>query len=302
MTIRITLDSLIVLDAIDRNGSFAGAAEELHRVPSAITYAVQKLEQDLDLLLFDRRGHRAVLTDAGRELLAEGRRLLGAAAEIESRVRRVATGYEIELRIAVSDLIRTASLVPLLRDYYGELAGTRLRLLTEVYGGTWDALVNGRADLALGVPEEAPAGGGFATQPLGIVRWVFAVAPDHPLAQAAQPIPRLELLRHRAVSAADSSRNLPPRTSGLISGQDVLTVPDMRSKLELQRAGIGAGFLPEHLVRADLASGRLVTLRTEEPKPDSTLLVAWRSTARGKALRWVLQRLNDPTLRAALLS
>jgi len=292
----------MVLDAIDRNGSFAGAAEELHRVPSAITYAVQKLEQDLDLLLFDRRGHRAVLTDAGRELLSEGRRLLGAAAEIESRVRRVATGYEVELRIAVSDLIRTERLVPLLRDYYAEPAGTRLRLLTEVYGGTWDALVNGRADLALGVPEEAPAGGGFATQPLGVVHWVFAVAPNHPLARAAQPIPGSELLRHRAVSAADSSRNLPPRTSGLISGQDVLTVPDMHSKLELQRAGIGAGYLPEHLVRADLEAGRLVALHTEETKPDSTLLVAWRSTARGKALRWVLQRLSDPSLRAALLS
>jgi len=63
---RLTLDALTVLDAIDRKGSFAAAAEELHRVPSAMTYAVQKLEEDLDALLFDRRGHRAQLTEAGR--------------------------------------------------------------------------------------------------------------------------------------------------------------------------------------------------------------------------------------------
>ena len=50
---RLTLDALAVLDAIDRQGSFAAAAEELHRVPSAMTYAVQKLEADLDVLLFD---------------------------------------------------------------------------------------------------------------------------------------------------------------------------------------------------------------------------------------------------------
>jgi DNA-binding transcriptional LysR family regulator len=79
---RLTLDALAVLDAIDRKGSFAAAAEELHRVPSAMTYAVQKLEEDLDVLLFDRRGHRAQLTEAGRELLREGRHLLQAASEL----------------------------------------------------------------------------------------------------------------------------------------------------------------------------------------------------------------------------
>src|SRR4030066_57945 len=76
---RLTLDALGVLDAIERHGSFAAAAEELHRVPSAITYAVQKLEEDLGVAIFDRSGHRAQLTEAGSELLREGRRLLAAA-------------------------------------------------------------------------------------------------------------------------------------------------------------------------------------------------------------------------------
>ena len=83
---RLTLDALLVLDAIERKGSFAAAAHELHRVPSAVTYTVHKLEQDLDVPLFDRRGHRAKLTTAGRELLDEGSHLLRAAGEIEARV------------------------------------------------------------------------------------------------------------------------------------------------------------------------------------------------------------------------
>ncbi len=102
---RLALDSLVVLDAIERHGSFAAAAEVLHRVPSAVTYAVQKLEEDLGVAIFDRSGHRAQLTEAGRELLREGRRLLVAAGELEARVKRVATGYEVELRIAVDDLV-----------------------------------------------------------------------------------------------------------------------------------------------------------------------------------------------------
>ncbi|HNB90291.1 MAG TPA: LysR family transcriptional regulator, partial [Plasticicumulans sp.] len=70
---RLTLDALAVLDAIARRGSFAAAADELHRVPSAITYTVHKLEQDLDVQVFDRSGHRARLTPVGETLLAEGR-------------------------------------------------------------------------------------------------------------------------------------------------------------------------------------------------------------------------------------
>ena len=102
---RLSFDSLQVLDAIDRKGSFSAAAAELHRVPSAITYSIRQLEEGLGIELFDRRGHRAVLTEAGRELLREGRKLLEAAADLECRVQQVARGWESELRIAVDTLV-----------------------------------------------------------------------------------------------------------------------------------------------------------------------------------------------------
>ncbi len=299
---RLTLDALAVLEAIDRKGSFAAAAEELHRVPSAITYTVQKLEEDLDVLLFDRRGHRARLTDAGKELLREGRHLLQATAELESRVKRVATGYEVELRIAVDDVIPMARLHPLFRQFYEEDCGTRLRLLMEVYGGAWDALASGRADLVIGAPSEGPAGGGYSTRPLGTVQWLFAVAPTHPLANAPEPIPPEEILKYRSVAAADSSRNLPPRTSGLLSGQDVLTVPDMRHKIAFQCAGLGVGYVPAHRVRAELASGHLVVKQVLESKPGMPLLIAWRTADKGKALRWFLDHLKDQQLIESLLA
>ncbi|MDX1654422.1 MAG: LysR family transcriptional regulator, partial [Candidatus Competibacteraceae bacterium] len=100
---RLTLDALAVLDAIDRRGSFAAAAAELTRVPSAITYTIQKLEHDLGVAVFDRSGHRARLTPAGRRLLEEGRQLLRAAGDLERSVKRVATGWETDLCIAVAD-------------------------------------------------------------------------------------------------------------------------------------------------------------------------------------------------------
>jgi DNA-binding transcriptional LysR family regulator len=285
---RLSLDALIVLDAIDRKGSFAGAATELHRVPSAITYTIQKLEQDLDVLIFDRSGHRAKLTPAGQELLREGRPLLEAAAALEARVKRVATGWEPELKIAVGDLINFEGLLASVQDFDRSGGETRLRFLHEVYGGAWDALYTGRADIAVGAPNDAPPGGGFKSFPLGSVDFVLAVAPSHPLAFEPAPISMQTVRTHRAVSVGDTSRILPPRTSGLLTGQPTLTVTSQEAKVAAQRAGLGVGFLPRRIARPYLDAGELIELQTDEPSHVATLHVAWPSKARGNALRWFL--------------
>jgi len=300
--VKLSLDGLLVLDAIARKGSFAAAAEELHRVPSAITYTVQKLEQDLGVSLFDRSGHRARLTIAGEELLKEGRHLLRAAVDLECRVQRVAKGWETELRIACDDLIAPSRLLPLAAEFYQQGAGTRLRISTEVLGGCWDALASGRADLTIGAPGDPPLEAGYTVRPLGEVEWVFAVAPDHPLTRLAAPIPASEVLQHRVVTVADSSRSLPSRSSGLPPGPDSLTVPSLEAKIEAQAAGLGVGFLPTQRAAAAIASGQLVAVQVEEPKPRSRLHCAWRARDAGKALKWWVGKLEDEKVRAALLA
>jgi len=298
---RLSLDALLVLDAIDRKGSFAAAAHELHRVPSAITYTVQKLEEDLDIALFDRRGHRAKLTAAGRELLGEGRHLLRAAGELESRVKRVATGWEAELRIAYDDVIPVAGLLRMVEAFHRETCPTRIRLSMEVLGGCWDALSSDRADLAVGASGEGPAGGGYSVREMGEVEWVFAVAPHHPLASEPEPLEVEAIMKHRAVAAADSARNLPPRTLGLLSGQDTLTVPHVQAKLQAQMIGLGVGNLPRYLAEPEARAGRLVIKRTEEPRQKSPLHLAWRTAHRGKALQWFLRKLQEPQALERLL-
>ena len=298
---KLTLDALQAMDAIERLGSFAAAAAELHRVPSALTYTVQKLEQDLDVLLFDRSGHRARLTPAGQELMQEGRALLRAAGELECRVKRVATGWETEFRIALDIMIPAQQMFPLIAAFYAEQSGTRIRLAHEVLAGTWDALASGRAELALGVSGEVPAGGGYAIRMLGYKDFVFAVAHAHTLAALPEPLKHEQILAHRAVAIGDSSRNLPPRSIGLLTGQDVLTVPDLDSKVAAQVAGLGCGYLPAHAAAPLIKARRLVVRAVEEVTPVGNLYYAWRSREKGKALRWFLKRLEDRDVRASLL-
>lgn len=301
----ITLEALQTLDAIDRHGSFAAAAMAMDKVPSALTYTIRKLEEDLDLLLYDRRGHRAKLTDAGQELLTQGRYLMQAAQELEQRVKRAATGWEVELRIVIDGVIEFDSLLPLIQEFEHEAGGTRLRISQEVLSGVWEALVLGRADLAIGAAYDGPdiirMQGDYQTRALGQIDWVFAVAPDHPLALTTGPLTAAMMQAHRAVAVGDTGPNLPSITAGLLSGQDTLTVPSMHAKLRAQLAGLGCGHLPRRMAHKYLQSGALIEKLTLETRPGGNNRYAWRSTDKGKALQWFLQKLGDPVVQRMLM-
>lgn len=110
----LTLEALRVMDAIDRRGSFAAAADELGRVPSALSYTMQKLEEELDVVLFDRSGHRTKFTNVGRMLLERGRVLLEAADKLTTDAEALARGWETHLTIVTEALVPTPAFFPLI--------------------------------------------------------------------------------------------------------------------------------------------------------------------------------------------
>ncbi|WP_298927307.1 LysR family transcriptional regulator [uncultured Ramlibacter sp.] len=300
----LTPDTLALLQAVARAGSFAAAARELGLVPSAVTYRVRLVEDALDALLFDRSSRQAKLTAAGAELLREGERLLQEVDAVANRVKRVATGWESQLTIAVDGVISQSTLMELAQAFFEVAPNTRLRLRDETLSGTLESLVTGQSDLALGVLLEPGNASGVQSKVLGELEFVYAVAPHHPLASAPEPLGDELLQRHRAVAVADSVQHGSGLTLGLLAGQDVLTVASMRSKLDAQLRGLGGGFVPEPMARPFIASGRLVLPRIDRPARIARLAYAWRSAGAngpGKALQWWLGQLENPGTRAALL-
>jgi DNA-binding transcriptional LysR family regulator len=298
--LKLSLEALQIVDAIDRRGSFAKAAQELHKVPSTISYTVAKLEEDLGLQVFERNGPRILLTPAGRELLKEGRYLLKAALDLELRVKRVASGWETELAIGMDSMFSALALGEDIDAFYQVAQRTRLRLVQETLSGAWEALLDRRVDLLVGVAGEGPAGGGYVARPIGQMGFVFAVAPGHPLAGRPEPLGRADLQDQRAIVVGDSARNMAPRTVGLLLGQDAMTVPTMQLKYQFQLAGLGFGFLPEPCARGAIAQGRLVEKRVEEGRAAETFYVAWRSGDEGAGLRWWRERVQRAGLFARL--
>lgn len=304
---RLSIDALIVLDAVARHASFTQAAAELHRVPSALSYTVAQVESALDLRVFDRSRRHVRLTPAGAELLADGRRLLHVAAEIERRLALRKAGWEPELRLAVDTIFGLQVLFPLIGEFDALGTRTRLVLTEEALGGPWDALRSGRAELVLAGlgAGGVPPGGGYEIHELGRVPFDYAVAPSHPLAALAhregQLVTEEELRPHRAISVADTSRSGTRQSAGLLDGQDTLTLSTMRDKLAAQIAGLGVGFLPRHLARPAFEAGSLVRLRVTVPRPAASFCLAHRADGLGSAGKWVLNRLMSAPILSAIL-
>ncbi|MFZ3127639.1 MAG: LysR substrate-binding domain-containing protein [Rhodoferax sp.] len=300
----LTPDALAMLQAIESAGSFAAAARSLGLVPSALTYRIRQIEDALDVLLYDRSSRQARMTEAGALLMREGARLLGEIDAVANRVKRVATGWEPLLTIAVDTVISKATVMELCESFFSLSPPTRIRLRDETLSGTLETLTAGQADLALGVTLDAANNAGIQGKTLGNMQFVYAVAPHHPLANAPEPLSDAVIQQHRAVAVADSVQRGRGMTYGLLGGQDVFTVASMHAKLDAQLRGLGGGYLPECMAGSYIETGRLVIKKTERPYRTVPLSYAWRgatSSVQGRALQWWLQQLESPATRLALL-
>lgn len=300
----MTPEALAMLQDIAEAGSFAAAARRRQVVPSALTYRVRQMEDALDVLLFDRSSRQARLTEAGAELLREGGRMLADIDAVTHRIKRVATGWEPQLTIALDGVIDRVTVMELCEAFLALNPPSRLRLRDEVLSGTLDVLLAGQADLAIGVLVQPGAVPALRSEPIGILDFVYVVAPHHPLAKAPEPLSDALIRQHRAVAVADSTQRGDGMTIGLLPGQDVLTVSSLPVKLEAQLRGLGSGFIPYALARPYIETGRLVHKRVEREERKSRISYAWLprdGRSPGKALQWWLQHLQNLLTRAALL-
>ena len=146
---RISLDQWRALVAVVDTGSYAKAADALHKSQSSVTYAVQQLESQLGVKAFRIDGRKAVLTPTGQMLQRRARYLLDEAGQLERSAQRLSAGWEAELRLAVEVLYPTWLLFDCLDRFGEESPTTRIELIESVLGHRTDALTKGRADLAI---------------------------------------------------------------------------------------------------------------------------------------------------------
>jgi DNA-binding transcriptional LysR family regulator len=281
------------------------AAQRLGKATSTLSHAARMLEERLDALLFDRSSYRISLTPAGQLLVSQGAALQSQSVQLAQRVRQIARGWEAQLHIATDELINIKPLLSVIADFDKMQSGVQVRITHEVLGGTWEALLDQRANLVIGATNEPPAAMRLQWLEMGRLQWVFAAAPRHPLALTARKsgpaLSAQQIAEHRAVVVADTARFPNQRSYGLQSLQTTLAMPSLAAKIAAQVAGLGIGWLPRERIKAELASGALLELPTEQSREPNELYIGWIDNKQAKALQWWVERLREPRLRKALL-
>lgn len=280
------LDVLIILDALEKEGSFAAASAKLYKTPSALSYTVHRLESDLNIQILDRSGHRARFTRTGQMLLEKGREVLHTVRELEKQAIKLHEGWENELVIGVDDTFPFSLLAPLIESFYQHHSVTRLKFINGVLGGSWDALIQGRADIIVGAMHEPPSSSDFSVARLGELEQIFAVAPHHPLAEEAEPLSRSTIKRYRAIVVGDSSPLAAATATQLLDDQEAITVFDFKTKLELQISGLGCGYLPRYLAQRFLESGALIEKKVAAQILFEPVWMGWNEQTAGLASAW----------------
>jgi DNA-binding transcriptional LysR family regulator len=258
MSPRITLEQWQALVAVVDAGGYAQAAARLHKSQSSVTYLVQELQRRLDVKAFEIKGRKAALTPTGELLYRRARVLLDEAAGLEKAAKSASAGWEAEIRIAAEIIFPTWLLLQCFDRLNMESPHTRIELIESVIAGTNEALLEGRADLA--ITPQVPAG--FDGTPLMPARMVLAAHPEHALHKLGRAVTMRDLRAHRQLVVRESDARRATKTQ--VEAAQRWTVSHMATSIFAATMGFGYGWFPEERIRGELHAGSLKTLPLRE--------------------------------------
>lgn len=255
----LTLDQLLVFVTAVDEGSFSGASRALHRGQTAITYTMQKLEDQIGTPLFDRGTYRPTLTPTGKALLPRARRILAEFNQLRSQAKGLVRGLEAEVRLGLTDMMCISALAPALAAFHAEFPTVSLRIVRGSFG-IGEFLAEGGLDLAVLVNFDLPST--LDRNRLATVDLVAVAAPGHPLTRQKGAI-SVDLLREQLQIVLTDPREIAGSRDRGVAALDSWRVTDLATKYALLCEGLGWGSMPLPLVASDIAAGRLVALSIE---------------------------------------
>ncbi len=252
----LDLEGLATLEAVVSEGGIAKAAARLHKVPSAVSYQIAKLERHLGATLLNRDAYRVKLTPVGEILLSEGQNMLARARELEALSRQFKEGWEARLQLIVDGIVPLDSILSALKDLAAQGAPTRVQVKVEFLRGVQHRFEKDDADLMIVKDyKDRPQ---FAKEPLPEIECILCVAAGHPLAKR-RGVSLSELQQHTEVSVQDSSES--GADAHMFGSERLFLLDGFHAKKEALMMGLGYGWMPSYLVGREMKEKRLVEVK-----------------------------------------
>jgi DNA-binding transcriptional LysR family regulator len=250
---KLDLNGLEALEAVVRYGGFARAAEHLHKVQSAVSHQVRKIEQQLGVTVFNRDGYRVHLTPAGEAILAEARRLLAQAEHVRSIARQFLQEWEPSLAIIVDGILPLDPTLAAMKALAATHVPTRIQVKVEFLRGVQSRFEKENGDLML-VADYA-ASPYLHEEALPEMDCVLCVGRSHPLGKAKR-VSLAQLQEHVELSVQHSSEEQGDDRH-LFGCERAFFLSSHHTKKEALLMGVGFGWMPLYLVHPELKSGAL---------------------------------------------
>jgi DNA-binding transcriptional LysR family regulator len=246
----VTYDQIEAFVTIVESGSFIAASEVLHKSQPSLSVAIRKLEEELNLTLFDRSGYRPSLTSQGKHFYERCLKAQKSFKELYSFAKEQSLNIEAELTLALDAAVPLEVLGPFLHQFF-DGRHTKLNLELEVLEGSLHKLSQGIVDLAITplLTHDQP----FVFALLARIKMIPVISP------ALIKNPTMEKLREQPQIIV---HNTGPRSNlkyGVEDGK-CWYVSDHSLKAYLIQNSLGWGRLPEHLIKDKLTSGALISL------------------------------------------
>ncbi|ABC90560.1 probable transcriptional regulator protein, LysR family [Rhizobium etli CFN 42] len=284
-----TLDQLQVFLTVAETGSFSAASRTLNRAQSVVSYTIANLEAQLEMPLFERFGARQPkLTEAGKAMLEDARRILGDLQVMRARVKSLKEGLEAEVSVAISVMVPSRAVVDVLHEFRERFPTVSLNLNVGELGMVMDLVLSGKATIGIGgaVLKQDDA---IITERIGHSFMLPVAAPNHPLAQISRPLTLGDVREEVQLVVTDASGRTKGRDFNVLSYK-TWRVSDIATKHQLIKAGLGWGGLPAPIMHDDLRSGALVHLDLDAYEQGEYAIYSMRQLANppGPAASWMI--------------
>lgn len=268
-------------------GSFSAAARKLGKSQSTISAAVASLEDELNLVLFDRSSRKPTLTPAGHVVLQRAEDILAASHRLEMAASQLSEGVEAKFTVAISDTYQSDRFEAVLGAFEQRYPDLELECLIAECDDLIALVQQGRAHLGLaetqaGYPPDLTS----ATVDERTEIALF-VSRQHPLAKL-EAVDELALQRHRQLRLATIINPYETRAQGR-----VWSAPSYLMLLEMALGGFGWTPLPRWLA-ARFGAGKLQELNVRGwPRLVSVDAVWSKRYPPGPAGSWFLGKMLE---------
>lgn len=261
----MTLEQLVVLNAIVEQGTFRGAADYLNKAQSAISHMLKKLEDELGFSVFSRENYRPELTEKGEVFYRHSLRVLQRVQDLKSIAKTLNSEQEAEVALTVTATFPFSPILELIGDMTSKYPATHIRVTRDNMGGSLEKLLADEVKIAISTLDGVPLDRVEAL-PLAPVTILPVAHPDFPASRGGNVNSDAEMQAHIQVVVSDSG-SANKQSRGLLPGGLRWTVSDFATKKEILLANMGWGGMPQHMIQGELDQGDLVRLNVEGYPP-----------------------------------